>query len=122
MVSALHEEFSAAEAVADPRVLDLIHLRCYTMNNVALERELLCLFLGQLPSLLAQLTLDAAPYDWKFALHTLKGSARAIGAEAIAQVVDSLEMLPDGDDRAEHLGRLAAEAHRFEEEARKLLD
>jgi HPt (histidine-containing phosphotransfer) domain-containing protein len=122
MGSLLREEFSAAEAVADPRVLDLIHLRSYTMNNAALEQELLGLFLGQLPSLLAQLSQDAEPQDWKFALHTLKGSARAIGAQAIAQIVETMETLPNDGDRADHLGRLAAAADRFEEAARKLLD
>jgi HPt (histidine-containing phosphotransfer) domain-containing protein len=122
MGSVLREEFSAAEAIADPRVLDLIHLRSYTMNNVVLERELLGLFLGQLPSLLTQLSPDAEPEDWKFALHTLKGSARAIGAEAIAEIVETMETLVCDDGRAALVGRLAAAAACFEQEARKLLD
>jgi HPt (histidine-containing phosphotransfer) domain-containing protein len=122
MGSELREAVQAAEAVADPRVLDLIHLRRYTMGNAALEHELLALFLGQLPTILQQISQAATAQDWKFALHTLKGSARVIGATAIAEVAEALEPLAPIDDVAALIGRLAAEAACFEEAAKTLLN
>jgi HPt (histidine-containing phosphotransfer) domain-containing protein len=122
MGSVSHEELAGAVETADPHVLDLIHLRRYTMGNTALEQELLGLFLGQLPALLQQISEVAAAEDWKFALHTLKGSARAIGAHAIADIAETLEPLGPSGDIAAHLSGLAVEAARFEEAARKLLN
>jgi hypothetical protein len=44
MGSEWREEVASVEPIADPRILDLVHLRRYTMDNEALERELLALF------------------------------------------------------------------------------
>ena len=75
----------------DSRVLDLVHLRRYTQGNAELEAELLSLFAGQLPGLVSQIRDGGAASDWKLAVHTLKGSARAIGAVAIGELALRLE-------------------------------
>jgi HPt (histidine-containing phosphotransfer) domain-containing protein len=75
----------------DPAVLDLEHLRRYTMDSAELERELIGLFLKQLPGLMDELRNAVDVREWKFATHTLKGSARVIGAVGIANVAAALE-------------------------------
>src|SRR5689334_21808170 len=77
----------------DPAVFDRNHLNRYTEGDLALERELLGLFLGQYTPLRAQLAQAASPEDWKFATHSLKGSARSIGAPQIAQIAERLESM-----------------------------
>jgi HPt (histidine-containing phosphotransfer) domain-containing protein len=122
MGSAWREGVLTGEAIADPRILDLVHLRRYTMDNQALERELLALFVGQLPSIVRQISQAATGEDWKFALHTLKGSARAIGATAIGELAEMLEGFGPADEVAALIGQLASEATRFEDATKKLLN
>lgn len=118
----LRERVAEGEPIADPRVLDLIHLRRYTMDNQTLERELLALFLGQLPVIVREISHAATCADWKFALHTLKGSARAIGATTIGELAEMLEGFSPADEVAALIGQLNSEAQRFEAEAKKLLN
>lgn len=71
--------------------VDLKHLRRYTLGDPGLEREILELFLGQLPSTIASLAAAATPKDWRVAAHTLKGSGRAVGAWRIARIAEQAE-------------------------------
>lgn len=67
----------------DGEVLDLAHLSRYTLGDEGLQREILDLFRAQIDSSLANLREAAASNDeksWRMAAHTLKGSARAVGA------------------------------------------
>ena len=79
-------------AVAKPRagrpvgVLDLAHLRTYTLGMADLEREILGLFLEQLPKSQAALDQAMTAKDWHMAAHTLKGSALAVGAKRLAEI------------------------------------
>lgn len=91
----------------DAAILDLGHLRRYTMDSIDLERELIGLFLGQLPALLEQLQKAVEPPEWKLATHTLKGSARVIGANRIGEVAAELELLGQSGD-VESMRRLMA--------------
>lgn len=72
-------------------VLDRVHLARYTMENAELEREIVALFLEQLPSTLNLLKAASSAADWKLAAHTLKGSAAAVGAMEINRVAVELE-------------------------------
>ena len=72
-------------------ILDRGHLSRYTMNNSELEREIITLFLQQLPAILEMLTAARSAADWKMAAHTLKGSAAAVGATAIHGAAVKLE-------------------------------
>jgi HPt (histidine-containing phosphotransfer) domain-containing protein len=77
-----------------PPILDMEHLAQYTATNPGLEAELLGLFQAQSRVQLNELCRAAAEKDvsaWKFALHTLKGMAKSLGAVAVAQAADALE-------------------------------
>lgn len=82
-----------ASGPTDPGILDLEHLRRYTLLDQGLERELLTLFREQatLQFDTAMSAADAAVF--KLALHTLKGTARSIGATAVAKASEAVEHL-----------------------------
>lgn len=71
--------------------VDLKHLRRYTMGDYALEKEILGLFLGQLPQTIKALSEAVTDKDWRMAAHTLKGSGRAVGAWRVARLAELAE-------------------------------
>jgi HPt (histidine-containing phosphotransfer) domain-containing protein len=75
----------------DDAAVDLDHLKRYTMGDERLEKEILELFLAQLPQTIGALKAAATDREWKMASHTLKGSGRAIGARRIAQLAEVAE-------------------------------
>ncbi len=75
----------------DVSPVDLKHLRRYTFGDVKLEKEILELFFGQLPQTVASLRDAATERDWMMAAHTLKGSARAVGAWRIGRLAEHAE-------------------------------
>lgn len=112
-----------AEAV-DRTVFDREHLRQYTSGDAALERELVGLFLAQFAPARAQLDDTASVEDWKFASHSLKGSARSIGAPQIAALAEELEIVGQNEttrSRTEVLAQLDEAMAAFAAEAEKLL-
>jgi len=82
-----------ARPAAFSAVFDRPHLVRYTMENADLEKEIIGLFLQQLPSIVAMLEDADSPEAWKLAAHTLKGSAAAVGANAIHESAIRLEEL-----------------------------
>jgi HPt (histidine-containing phosphotransfer) domain-containing protein len=78
-------------AMVDRPPVDLVHLRRFTMGNRALEQEVLQLFAAQAPLTLEQLRAAASIKAWRDAAHTLKGSAAAVGATAIARTAAEAE-------------------------------
>ena len=72
-------------------ILDRAHLAHYTMNSPELEREIIALFLQQLPATVVLLKTASSHADWKLATHTLKGSAAAVGATRINELATNLE-------------------------------
>ena len=79
----------ADTGTADP--IDFAHLRRYTLGDVALEKEVLQLFLYQLPQTIKALGDAVSDRDWMIAAHTLKGSCRAVGAWRIAGLAENAE-------------------------------
>lgn len=76
------------------QVLDLVHLSRQTLGDVALETELLALFESQARQFAKRLAGPSHPGDekWRAELaHTLKGSARAVGAFKAAQAAENYE-------------------------------
>jgi HPt (histidine-containing phosphotransfer) domain-containing protein len=69
--------------------IDLDHLQRMTLGEKELEREVLMLFAQQSTDLLAR--LEKLPREGASLAHTLKGSARGIGAFAVAEAADDLE-------------------------------
>lgn len=78
---------------APPPPVDLAHLRRYTLGDRSLELEILGLFVGQLPIIIGALKSAPSDKEWGMAAHTLKGSARAVGAWSLATIADSAERL-----------------------------
>lgn len=71
--------------------IDHAHLARYTMGNRALELEVLHLFAGQAPETFASLKSANCDKSWHMAAHTLKGSARAVGAWQVARAAENAE-------------------------------
>lgn len=83
--------------------IDHNFLARYTFGNRALEVEVLQLFADQAPDYLQALRIAATEKAWRDAAHTLKGSARAVGALQVAEKAERAEALrssPDVNARA----------------------
>ena len=99
----------ASAAVAEASPIDHAHLARYTMGNRALEIEVLQLFAGQAPSTLRDLETADGPKAWHMAAHTLKGSARAVGAGRVAVAAEAAEAAGIADPgRRQTIARLKA--------------
>lgn len=73
------------------RAIDLVHLARMTFGDRSLEREVLQLFVRQSALLLGR--LQGADTDGVAALaHTIKGSARGVGAWRVATEAEAVEM------------------------------
>lgn len=89
------------------------------MGDRALEKEILELFLGQLPQTIEALRRATTERDWRIAAHTLKGSGRAVGAWRVAHLAEYAEReatRASGEHRVEVVARIeeaAAEARDF---------
>ena len=77
----------------DRSPIDRVHLARYTLGNLALEIEILGLFAMQAPQTLEQLRTADTGKAWRDAAHTLKGSARAVGANRVADLATQAETL-----------------------------
>jgi HPt (histidine-containing phosphotransfer) domain-containing protein len=95
----------------DDRPIDLVHLARMTLGDRGLEREVLQLFDRQSALLIARMR-SAAPVGIATLAHTLKGSARGIGAWRVARAAEALELAGSAgpDVVAEALDQLAAAA------------
>lgn len=80
------------------RPVDLIHLARQTLGDRALEREVLALFQVQARSILAQLAQAGEAGLRQDLAHTLKGSARAVGAWKVADASEACEILAVATD------------------------
>jgi HPt (histidine-containing phosphotransfer) domain-containing protein len=86
----------------DDGPIDSAHLDRMTLGDASLEREVLAMFSGQAVGLIARLA--TLPSDVMALAHTMKGSARAIGAFRVADAAEALEAaIRDGDDPAQAL-------------------
>ncbi len=74
-----------------PWPVDLVHLRRYTMGDRQLETEVLHLFAADLPRSVEVLQSAADDRDWHRAAHTIKGTARTIGAWRLARAAYAAE-------------------------------
>jgi HPt (histidine-containing phosphotransfer) domain-containing protein len=89
----------------DDGPIDFAHLRRMTLGDAALEREVLGMFSAQAPRLAK--ALAGSPADAAALAHTLKGSARAVGAFAVGDAAAHLEaLIRHGSDRADALSEL----------------
>jgi HPt (histidine-containing phosphotransfer) domain-containing protein len=84
---------SQEERVLKPaQTLDLDHLAAQTAGDKALQREILTLFASQSAEILAILgDPNAMPLARADLAHKLKGSARTVGAFALAEAAEATE-------------------------------
>jgi HPt (histidine-containing phosphotransfer) domain-containing protein len=73
----------------DDGPIDFEHLERMTLGDAGLEQEVLAMFAAQSAKLVARLA--TGPADAAALAHTLKGSARAIGALGVADAAARLE-------------------------------
>lgn len=97
-VDPLHAGKSVA---AHETPVDLVHLARHTFGDADLEREVLQLFMTQSRIYLNRLKEARDVEQWRRAAHTIKGSARGIGAWAVAERAQAAELLGHdvGDER-----------------------
>jgi HPt (histidine-containing phosphotransfer) domain-containing protein len=89
----------------DDGPIDFEHLQRMTLGDAGLEQEVLAMFAAQSAKLMS--ALAAVPTDAGALAHTLKGSARAIGALGVAEAAARLEaVLSDGADPSSLLTEL----------------
>lgn len=94
---------NSAGSEVDRTVIDVPHLERMTLGDRALEREILQIFTRQTTLTLERIA-GAEPGMAAAAAHTLKGSARGIGAWRVAQAAERLEGAagaPGGDAEVE---------------------
>jgi HPt (histidine-containing phosphotransfer) domain-containing protein len=89
----LHQEriawMPSPPLVPDDGPIDIPHLTRMTLGDASLEREVLAMFAGQSAALIS--TLATWPPNAAALTHTLKGSARAIGAFGVGEAAARLE-------------------------------
>ncbi|RUX42231.1 Hpt domain-containing protein [Mesorhizobium sp. M4A.F.Ca.ET.020.02.1.1] len=97
---------------AQSRPVDLAHLSRQTMGDRALEQEVLALFVQQALAVRDKI-LDADVKERLLLAHGLKGSARGVGAFAIADCAAALEGQPEDIKTLKRLGVLIEEVRDF---------
>jgi HPt (histidine-containing phosphotransfer) domain-containing protein len=90
------DQAASAPSPAAVQPIDLVHLSRYTLGNQALQCEVLQLFAEQAPLTLAQLRTAETQKAWRDAAHTLKGSARAVGAWRVGNCAEKAEAIGVG--------------------------
>lgn len=99
VIMALAQEIAVNQRRGHPpgadsgRPVDLVHLARQTLGNRSLEREVLGLFHTQSEIYLQRLKDAGKDKDWADAAHTIKGSARGIGAWSVANSAEAAEAL-----------------------------
>lgn len=73
------------------RPVDLVHLSRQTLGNRELEREILRLFNKQSEIYLERMRHAKSAEEWREAVHTIKGSARGIGAWGVVGIAEKVE-------------------------------
>ncbi len=76
--------------------VDFAYLENYAGGDLGVVEEVLALFREQASLWARLLEPDAPAQSWRDAIHTLKGSARGIGANALAEACEAAEAAPAG--------------------------
>lgn len=89
---------SSIVLMTDSSEIDFEHLNLYVGGDADLTREVFGLFRNQVEMWGKGLTADADDDLWASVTHSLKGSARAVGAMGLADACETAESLI-GDER-----------------------
>ncbi len=99
------EDATPAGAGADRGIaIDLEHLERYTLGNQSLQEEVLALFRSQSEVYLKRLQDASDEKAWSDAAHTIKGSARSVGAMDVARRAEAAERLAGEPHSEDHRG------------------
>lgn len=109
-----------SDDVAAP--IDHVYLARFTLGNAALEREVLDLFAEHAPTYLLHLMAAETERAWYEAAHTLKGSARAVGAWQVAVEAERAEAIKGSCEATERAARIDALAAALDEVRRYIAD
>ncbi|NVK33111.1 MAG: Hpt domain-containing protein [Rhodobacteraceae bacterium] len=82
---------SRAPTDTNNEVFDLEALAANTLGDEGLATEVLLMFNEQMTLVLTKLNGSSDPDEWGRLVHTLKGSARGVGACEIARVCETIE-------------------------------
>lgn len=99
------------EAAAS-RPVDLVHLARQTMGDRDLEQEVLALFVQQILGVRDRIA-DADTRERLLLAHGLKGSARGVGAFAIADCAAAIEQHPEEKANLKRLKGLIEDVRQF---------
>jgi len=99
---------SSMALMTDSPEIDFNHLNQYVDGDPELTREVFGLFRNQVEMWGRGLTADADDDLWSSVTHSLKGSARAVGAVGLAEACEKAEGLT-GDDRRPGAREVAVE-------------
>lgn len=97
---------------AGARPVDLVHLARQTLGDRALEQEVLALFVQQATTVREQIVAASTAERLRLA-HGLIGSARGVGAFAIADCAAEIERNPDDRKVLARLATLIDEMRDF---------
>jgi HPt (histidine-containing phosphotransfer) domain-containing protein len=101
-----------ASGAGRSRPVDMAHLARQTMGDRGLEQEVLALFVQHALSVRDKIT-EADIHERLLLAHGLKGSARGIGAFAIAECATEIEHTPEDNRTLRRLGTLIDEVRDF---------
>jgi HPt (histidine-containing phosphotransfer) domain-containing protein len=101
-----------ASGTARSRPVDLAHLARQTMGDRGLEQEVLALFVQHALSVRDKI-VDADVQQRLLLAHGLKGSARGVGAFAVADCATAIERQPEDARTLNRLGTLIEEVRDF---------
>lgn len=91
MAQAAFGNSGETDPVQERAAVDLAHLARHTLGNRSLEREVLRLFVGQAEMVLERLENAQHAMVIQEQAHTIKGSARGIGAWKVALAAEALQ-------------------------------
>jgi len=95
------------------RPVDLVHLARHTLGNRDLEREVLQIFVRQSVLYLDRIRGAKTGTERQMAAHTIKGSARGIGAWEVADLAEKLENSASGSGIVASLDSAVEKTNRF---------
>ena len=89
--TSINDNQSADKAPTTDKPVDLVYLSKQTFGSKELETEVLGLFLSHSVQCLMRLKNAVDDKEWLEAAHSIKGSAKAIGAWAISETAETYE-------------------------------
>ncbi|UDL92670.1 Hpt domain-containing protein [Mesorhizobium sp. PAMC28654] len=101
-----------ASGTGRSRPVDMAHLSRQTMGDRSLEQEVLALFVQHALSVRDKIT-EADIHERLLLAHGLKGSARGVGAFAVADCATEIEHMPEDNRTLKRLGTLIDEVRDF---------